>query len=466
MNKIQNKLRDLSTRQLKYILLQLHAKKNIKQINNLNKSTIIQLLLEPLMVTYTYKMKRLLSGNGTQSAAKQPKYNPKIIEYLTEKYPSILTTLKNCLQIDDSQLLFLKKNLNMLDSIDIVRKNQRETIYRSLVKNISDFKIPLITINYNRQSNIDNILYINTNSIIQTSLNRIYTDCVYNKKKCVAKCIKFNGQEYNKAAIYIEMIINIFMNIIFNSNSYLPVSVPALLKIGHSYDLPYDIVVIQEFVDGIEIWESNTLEQDIMKLCTGLDFVYKEYNFIHGDMHYHNVFCGNDGKIYLIDFGYSCFSVEWSPNSIQSLYTDVNFFGYSEQSRKCINKSFDICTLILSLNQYDPSNLSKLSNKIRKKYIDALNKQLTENSVMHGIFSTYRNPLTIDDAIKKVFDILKYKNINNKLGKKYRLEFNYESQKFEGDNFDYKYLYLMISIDIGMTPSQVIKELQLPYAYV
>ena len=29
MNKIQNKLRDLSTRQLKYILLQLHAKKNI-----------------------------------------------------------------------------------------------------------------------------------------------------------------------------------------------------------------------------------------------------------------------------------------------------------------------------------------------------------------------------------------------------------------------------------------------------
>ena len=32
MNKIQNKLRDLSTRQLKYILLQLHAKKNIKQI--------------------------------------------------------------------------------------------------------------------------------------------------------------------------------------------------------------------------------------------------------------------------------------------------------------------------------------------------------------------------------------------------------------------------------------------------
>lgn len=465
MNKIQNKLRDLSTRQLKYILLQLHAKKNIKQINNLNKSKIIQLLLEPLMVTYTYKMKRSFPDTADFRNVRQ-RYNPKIIEYLTEKYPSILTTLKKCLQINDSQLLSLKKHLNMLDSIDIVRKNQRETIYGFLVEDISKFQIPVITIDYKLQSIIDNILYINANSIIQTRLNRIYTDCMYNKKKCVAKCIKFNRQEYtyNKAAIYIEMIINIFMNIIFNSNPHVPVSVPALLTIGHSK--PYDIVVIQEFVDGIEIWRSNTLEQDIMKLCTGLDFVYKEYNFIHGDMHCHNVFCGNDGKIYLIDFGYSCFSVKWSPNSIQSLYTDLNFFGYFEQSRKCINKSFDICTLILSLNQHDPSKLSNLSNKIRKKYIDALNKQLTENSGTYGILSTYLNPLTIDDAIKKVFDILNYKNINNKLDKKYRLEFNYESQKFEGDNFDYKYLYLMISIDIGMTPSQVIKELQLPYAYV
>lgn len=458
MNKIQNKLRDLSTRQLKYILLQLHAKKNIKQINNLNKSTIIQLLLEPLMVTYTYKMKRFRDTADARNV-RQRYDNPQIIEYLTKKYPSILTTLKNCFQIDDSQLLSLKKHLNMLDSIDIVRKNQRETMYGFLVEDISKFQIPPITINYNLQSNIDNILYINAKSIIQTRLNRIYTDCMYNKKKCVAKCIKFNRQEYtyNKAAIYIEMIINIFMNIIFNSKPYLPVSVPALLTIGHSD--PYDIVVIQEFVDGIEIWKSNTLEEDIIKLCTGLDVVYKEYNFIHGDMHCHNVFCGNDGKIYLIDFGYSCFSVEWSPNSIQSLYTDLNFFGYSEQSRKCINKSFDICTLILSLNQYGPSKLSKLSNKIRNKYIDALNNQLTKNS---EIFSY----LTIDDAITKVFDILNYNNINDNLDKKYRLEFNRESQKFEGDNFDYKYLYLMISIDIGMTPSQVIKELQLPYAYV
>lgn len=296
---------------------------------------------------------------------------------------------------------------------------------------------------------IDATLFIKEDSRIAQATSQVLLDCRWQRRDCV---VKMMDDRVSFVDLFIESIINIFISAIGEENKY--ISSPDIITMGIAKDLevqthtmlssgslkkvntvsrhyePDRYILIQEKIEGVEfkkIRDQDTLKTALKTLCKGMKQLQDNYNFAHRDFHSGNVMY-DEGKdlVYIIDFGYSCFSIPETKGSIQAL---KGGFGYDQLDPEynshipCINKSHDMCILILSL---------AITNDI--PWLDALAEEITNRYYdKHGYRST--NWYNMDYQVKQSY------------GYKYN---------FDGRIMHFWYLYEMFEIDIGMGPDVIL----------
>jgi serine/threonine protein kinase len=301
---------------------------------------------------------------------------------------------------------------------------------------------------------IDATLFIKEDSRIAQATSQVLLDCRYQRQDCV---VKLMDDRVSFVDLFIESLINIFISAIGEKNKY--ISSPDIITTGIAKDLevqthtvlasgslkkvntisrqyePDRYILIQEKIEGVEfkkIKTEATLRKALITLCKGMKQLQDNYNFAHRDFHGGNVmYDKKNDVVYIIDFGYSCFSIpETKGGSIQAL---EGGFGYDQLDPDykshipCINKSHDMCVLILSLAiKYDIWWLDKLAIEITDRYY----KQ-------HGDRSA--NWYNMDYQVKREY------------GYKYN---------FDGRIMHFWYLYEMFEIDIGMGPDVILGILE------
>jgi serine/threonine protein kinase len=69
----------------------------------------------------------------------------------------------------------------------------------------------------------------------------------------------------------------------------------------------------------------------------------EKFAFSHQDMHPGNLILDRNGTVHIIDFGMACVKLPSTNDSIQSYHLT------GESSKRCLNYSHDVCTLLLAL---------------------------------------------------------------------------------------------------------------------
>ena len=172
------------------------------------------------------------------------------------------------------------------------------------------------------------------------------------------------------------------------------------------------------------------LVQALQQLCRGLDILQDKYNFAHKDFHANNVMYNKDEeKVYIIDFGYSCFSVPDTNGSLQSLEGGYGMNQLDDAYKAhipCINKSSDLSTLLLSLYvDNDYHWLYTICKSICRKY-----KRAAKKINLH-----------ITDSFKRI-----HKSIP-------------DDWKWHNEIFYYWYIYELFQVDIDLTPKVLLRYL-------
>ena len=288
---------------------------------------------------------------------------------------------------------------------------------------------------------------IDQNTRVAQATSKVLLDCTYQGEDCVVKVMETS---IDKVDLFIESIINIFMSAAIDDDFNRYISSPDIITMGITDGLiiqnggysrkqyqSTNLILIQEKISGMEfskIEDGRVLRKAIMTLCKGMLILQKKYNFAHRDFHSSNVMYDPDNdRVYIIDFGYSCFSITGTENG--SIQAWKGGYGYDQTKKDykahipCINRSHDLCTLILSL-LVNPRNesipwLKDLGTEMSMKYRIRL-KQKTEgwNDMNRNILSHYP-------------------------------EFNFYSNIIH-----YWYLYEMFEIDIGMGPDVILERLE------
>lgn len=289
------------------------------------------------------------------------------------------------------------------------------------------------------------IIYKNTR--IAQATSKVLLDCTYQGEDCVVKVMETS---IDKVDLFIESIINIFMSAAIDDEFNKYISSPDIITMGITDGLiiqndgysrkqyqSTNLILIQEKIQGMEfskIEDGRMLRKATMTLCRGMKILQETYNFAHRDFHSSNVMYDPvKDLVYIIDFGYSCFSIAGTENG--SIQAWKGGYGYDQTKKDykahipCINRSHDLCTLILSL-LVNPRNesipwLYELGIQISMKYRTSL-KTKSEG----------------------------WKDMNRDILSRYP-EFNFYS-----DIIHYWYLYEMFEIDIGMGPDVILKRLQ------
>jgi len=294
---------------------------------------------------------------------------------------------------------------------------------------------------------------IDQNTRVAQATSKVLLDCTYQGEDCVVKVMETS---IDKVDLFIESIINIFMSAAIDDEFNKYISSPDIITMGitdglilgnarsmYSYSKKVkkintkQLILIQEKISGMEfakITDGRMLRKAIMTLCNGMKILQEKYNFAHRDFHSSNVMYDPvKDLVYIIDFGYSCFSIaDTTKGSIQAL---EGGYGYDQTKKDykahipCINRSHDLCVLILSLLT-NPTNrtipwLYKLGIEISNEYRD---RSKTKSEGWQ-----YMNR-----------DIL----------------FRYPAYSFDSHIIHYWYLYEMFEIDIGMGPDVILERLQ------
>jgi len=305
---------------------------------------------------------------------------------------------------------------------------------------------------------IDATLFIKEDSRIAQATSQVLLDCRYQRQDCV---VKLMDDRVSFVDLFIESLINIFISAIGEKNKY--ISSPDIITTGIAKDLevqththtvlasgslkkvntvsrqyePDRYILIQEKIEGVEfkkIKTEATLRKALITLCKGMKELQDNYNFAHRDFHGGNVMYDEKNElVYIIDFGYSCFSIpETKGGSIQALEGGFGYDQLDDEYKKhipCINKSHDMCVLILSLAiKYDIWWLDKLAIEITDRYYDAYPK-VDRSAGWHSM----------DYQVKQAY------------GYRYN---------FAGPIMHYWYLYEMFEIDIGMGPDVILGILE------
>lgn len=294
---------------------------------------------------------------------------------------------------------------------------------------------------------------IDQNTRVAQATSKVLLDCTYQGDDCVVKVMETS---IDKVDLFIESIINIFMSAAIDDDFNRYISSPDIITMGitdglilgnarsmYSYSKKVkkintkQLILIQEKISGMEfskITDGRMLRTAIMTLCNGMKILQEKYNFAHRDFHSSNVMYDPvKDLVYIIDFGYSCFSIADTTNG--SIQAWKGGYGYDQTKKDykahipCINRSHDLCTLILSL----------LINSTNRT-IPWLKDLGTEMSMKYRI--------RLGQKTKGWKDMNREILSNNP-------EFNFYS-----DIIHYWYLYEMFEIDIGMGPDVILERLE------
>lgn len=290
----------------------------------------------------------------------------------------------------------------------------------------------------------DPTLYIYNKTRVAQATSMVLLDCVYQGNYCVTKLM---NETFDKVDLFMESLINIFMSAIGKGNEF--ISSPDIIKMGWVQDIEVtdngimsrsrkktispnsqkQYVIIQEKINGKEFSDLNgdVLKQALITLCKGMKPLQEKYNFAHRDFHSGNVMYDEDNNVVnIIDFGYSCFSIPNTKGSVQALEGGYGYNQLKEPYKDhipCINKSHDLCTLILSLAvQHDMDK--KIEDWLTTLAIDISNKY----------YSAYKAKTE------------EWKGMDAEIPYGY---------KWDDDIIHYWYLYEMFEIDIGMGPDVI-----------
>jgi hypothetical protein len=330
------------------------------------------------------------------------------------------------------------------------------------------------------QGELGNVAILNGSRVARAT-SVVFLDCKYGKEDCVVKLMERN---IDMVELFIETIINILMNKVVIANEF--INVPNVKKMGTVLKFPVQdigyvsqstkqktakqktggsatrLILIQEKLDGVEFSKIvNPLElfTALSSLCDGLIILQRDYNFVHRDFHSGNVMYDKDKtlkNVSIIDFGYSCFTIKQTPGSIQTVNGGYGYNQIAEYKSHipCVNKSHDICTLVLSLLQLEYNRgiewLLQLGQGICRMYLLTINTRPNKFespsgfAFIHGQVQHEKNP----------FGVLR------KTGKTWVCQSRYDNI------FHPFYVYEMFDIDIGMTPENVKTYLDSASPYV
>lgn len=296
---------------------------------------------------------------------------------------------------------------------------------------------------------------IDQNTRVAQATSKVLLDCTYQGDDCVVKVMETS---IDKVDLFIESIINIFMSAVIDDEFNKFISSPDIITMGitdglilgnarsmYSYSKKVkkintqQLILIQEKIQGMEfskITDGRMLRKAIMTLCKGMKILQEKYNFAHRDFHSSNVMYDLDEDlVYIIDFGYSCFSIAGTTKG--SIQAWKGGYGYDQTKIDykahipCINRSHDLCVLILSLLT-NPTNRS----------IPWLYQLGIEISALYKI--KYQNKTPTDGWVGMDEDI----------------KDSFPAYSFDSDIIHYWYLYEMFEIDINMGPDVILKRLE------
>ena len=293
--------------------------------------------------------------------------------------------------------------------------------------------------------------------------NAVYLDAKYRGSDAVLKLLgEYETYDeyltkFTQVNAIMESIVNICVSAVLHDTSNPYISAPDVLTMGfvtglHKYHpVGRGLVLVQEKVGNAKTLSSldeQYLRKALTTLCRGLSKLQQEYNFAHRDFHCENVMYDiSKDKVYLIDFGMSCFSIPNTKGSLQLVNSeDFLWDPFEQQSHKpCVNKSADICTLILSLIV-----VRKLKgNPIQSKWIFDLARMIS---------AKYRKALDdiYDTEIFQKYYKKGYEEIDYDVDvSKYIREWQWEEPIFH-----YWYIYKLFIIDIKFTPTDLIEYLE------
>lgn len=372
-----------------------------------------------------------------------------LLNSLRDQIPNMNATLKRKLGIQDrAKVTQLIDALNKLD-LDFTFENSKKLYF--VIKDLQLSQLQHEYVN-TLDKTIDGEIKIKQDTDIARATSKVLLDCEYLGDACVVKVM---NKRVAKMDLIIETIINIFMSFVTKNDVNEYISCPDVITMGYlkNFNLPrryrenakpssfskkkdpetqMTSILVQEKISGEvfdNIGDELVLVQALQQLCRGLDILQDRYNFAHKDFHCNNVMYNtNDGRVYIIDFGYSCFSIPDTNGSIQSLMGGYGINQLDDDYKShipCINKSSDLCTLLLSLcYEREYHWLDRVAKSICRKYKRHVRKN---NKYSKGFLKLDRNIP--------------------------------EGWKWGQDIFHHWYIYELFHIDIGFTPKVLLRYL-------
>lgn len=350
----------------------------------------------------------------------------------------VVDTLKNKLGLKNTmEAIILKNALNMMDSkfTEDAWKNLQQTIKKLKVAVRELKEVDVVPMDAQDQN-----IYKLAGGREAYGTARVLLDTYFQGKDTIVKILK----KKKKVDVYIESIINILICAVLQGNEYISTPDVVTLAVNKKHkdknNKRDQLLQVQEKLNAVDLFDLKPQQLDgaIINLCKGLTKLQNEYNFAHRDFHSKNImFDDKTKKVYIIDFGYSCFSVPDTKGSIQSIGDSFFWKPFAQKAHSaCINKSHDICTLILSLYRMQP--------KFRSiKWLDSLCRLITSRYI--AAYNKIKDTADFKENYKKDFDEMDGNVFDDD-------EFRFEKNK---GIIHFWYLYTLFNIDIGVTPFQV-----------
>lgn len=372
-----------------------------------------------------------------------------LLDVLRKKIPNLNNTIRNKLGIQNrTRVRQLIQFLNTLDN-EFTKDN-----FQYLYVLINEIELSPLQYQWvdTLDNRIDAVVQIKRDTRIVHATSQVLLDCMYQRDPCVVKVME---KGVDKVDLFIETLINIFMSAVTENKVNQFISSPNVITMGtldnfsispgnrisftkkmNRKNSSNQLILVQEKLNGVtfkKLWnDEKLLIQALKQLCRGLKILQNDYSFAHKDFHGENVMYNTDDeRVYIIDFGYSCFSIPDTPGSIQSLEGGYGINQLDNDYKEhipCMNKSADLCTLLLSLIYFGAEYewLEKIGEDICARYT-----------------SEY----------KKFSDGWQYMNgkINSQKGERW----NWTSPIFH-----FWYIYEMFEIDVGFGPDQLLKLLE------
>lgn len=147
----------------------------------------------------------------------------------------------------------------------------------------------------------------------------------------------------------VGMFLEALIGMILYRNKNEALKVPFVYQMGMiEYNETIRIGMSMDFVKG-ETIDSIPYDRQVYALnllFEGLDIYQRSLNFSHRDLHSGNVMVGEDNVPCMIDFGNACISI---PTTEESVRDTESVAESSAEANGCLNRSHDVCLLILAL---------------------------------------------------------------------------------------------------------------------